>query len=69
MEQLPAPPTMINMLTVTHMNGPAFNTRSQTKQDPHASNSKAPPDVTPNISPDTGPTPKSLIADRLETLL
>ena len=27
-EQLPATPTMINMLTVTHTDGPAFNTRS-----------------------------------------
>ena len=27
-EQLPATPTKINMLTVTHTDGPAFNTRS-----------------------------------------
>ena len=27
-EQLPATPTMINMFTVTHTDGPAFNTRS-----------------------------------------
>ena len=27
-EQLPATPTSINMLTVTHADGPAFNTRS-----------------------------------------
>ena len=32
-EQLPAPPATINMLTVTDRDGPAFNTRSQTRQD------------------------------------
>ena len=48
-EQLPATSTMINMLTVTHTDGPAFSTRSQTKQDPHATNSIAPPDVAPTF--------------------
>ena len=32
-EQLPVTPTTINMLTVTHTDGPAFNPRSRTKQD------------------------------------
>ena len=64
-EQLPATLTTINMLTVTHTDGPAFNTRSQTEQDPTASNSTVPPDV----SPVTTPTPKFLIADRLEALI
>ena len=34
-ECLPATLTMINMLTVTHTDGPAFNTRSQTKTEPY----------------------------------
>ena len=68
-EQLPATPTMINMLTVTHTDGPAFNTRSQTKQDATASNSTVPLDITPDISPVTSSTPKTLTADRLEALL
>ena len=33
----------INMLTVTHTDGPAFNTRSQTKQDSTNTTSSAPP--------------------------
>ena len=53
------------MLTVTHTNTPAFNTRSWTKQDSTATTLTPHPD----ISPDTNPTPKSLTADRLETLL
>ena len=68
-EQLSATLTMINMLTVTHTDGPAFNTRSCTKQDPSASNSKVSPDITPDISPLTSPTPKTLTTDRLEALL
>ena len=57
------------MLTVTHTDGPAFNTRSHTKQDPTTHNPTAPPDITPDISPVTSPTPKTLTADRLEALL
>ena len=68
-EWLPATLTMINMLTVTHTNGPAFNTRSWTKQDPTANNSTVSLDITPDISPVTSPTPKTLTADRLEALL
>ena len=67
-EQLPATPSMINMLTVSDTDGPAFNTRSQTKQDPTASNSTVPPDITPDASPVTCPTPKTFTADRLEAL-
>ena len=65
-EQLPA---TINMLTVTHTDGPAFNTRSQTKQDCTLIMSSEPPVITPDVSPDTSPTPKSLTADRLNALL
>ena len=68
-EWLSATPTMINMLTVTHTDGPAFNTRTQTEEDPTASNSTVPPDITPDISPVTSPTSKTLTADRLEALL
>ena len=68
-EWLPATPTMINMLTVTQTDWPAFNTRSHTKQHPTAHSPMAPPDITPDISPVTSPTPKTLTADRLETLL
>ena len=32
-EQLPATPTRMNMITVTHRDGPTFKTRSQTRQD------------------------------------
>ena len=59
-EQLPATPTTINMLTVTYTDGPAFNTRSQTKQDHTASNSTVPLGITPDISPVTSPTPNLL---------
>ena len=68
-EQLPTAPVTVNMLTVTHTNGPAFNTRSQTKQDSTATTLTPQPDITPDISPDTNPTPKSLTADILEALL
>ena len=68
-EQLPATPATINMLIVTHTDGPAFNTRSQTKQDSIITTSSAPPVITPDISPDTSITPKSLTADRLDALL
>ena len=68
-EQLPTIPTTINMLTVTHTDGPAFNTRSHTKQDPTASNSTVSLDITPNISSVTSPTPKTLTTHRLEALL
>ena len=44
-EWLPATLTVIKMLTVTHTDGPAFNTRSWTKQDPTANNSTVPPDI------------------------
>ena len=56
------------MLTVTRADGPAFHTRNKTKQDTilqHPSTSS----VTPDRSKDPSPTPKSLTADRLDTLL
>ena len=63
-------PTTVNMLSTTHSDGPAFNTRSRTAQQ---SSSK---DFTPQtdaIAPDVTDTqntiPKSLSANKLEMLL
>ena len=62
-------PVPVNMLSATNSDGPAFNIRSQTCQhlSPDASTSQ--PDVTPDVSETTGPTPKSLTADRWQALL
>ena len=62
-------PVPVNMLSATNTDEPAFNTRSQTHEhlSPDASTSQ--PDVTPDISEATNPTPKSLTADRLQALL
>ena len=68
-EQLSITPATVNMLTVTHTNRPASNTRSQTKKDSTGTTLTPHPDITPDISPGTNPTPKSLMADRLEALL
>ena len=62
-------PATVNMLTVTHTDGPAFNTRSHTKKNSPDTTSTPHPDVSPKISPEATPTPKSLTADRLEALL
>ena len=67
--ELPPPtPTTVNMLTITHTDGPAFNTRSHTNINSHDA---TPPylDVPPQISPEATPTPKPLTVDRLEALL
>ena len=69
MEQLPTTPATVNMLTVTHTNRPASNARSHTKEDSPGTTFTPHLDVTPNISPDTNQTPKSLTVDRLEALL
>ena len=52
-----------------HTDGPAYNTRRHTKKDSAGTTFTPHPDVTPNISPDTNQTPKSLTPDRLEALL
>ena len=62
-------PATVNMLTVTHTDGPAFNTRSGTKKNSHYTTSTPHPDVSPKISTEATPTPKPLITDRLEALL
>ena len=69
MEQLPATPAMINMLTVTHTDGSALNTRSQTKQDSTSQHNTTQANTTPEVLPDPTPTPKTLTVDRLESLL
>ena len=68
-EQLSAPPAMINMLTVTHTDGPTFNTRSQTRQDSTSQYNTTQANTTPEVSPNPTPTPKTLTVDRLEALL
>ena len=68
-EQLPATPAMINMLTVTHRDGPTFNTRSQTRQDSISQHNTTQANTTLEVSSDPTPTPKALTADRLEALL
>ena len=62
-------PNTIDMLTVTHRDGPAFNTRSCTKEDAHNTNPTLHPDVFPKFSPEANPTPKPLTIDRLQELL
>ena len=68
-EPLPATPATINMLTVTHTDGPTFYIRSSTGQDSTSNNSTTQLNIAPGVSPDPNPTPKSLTADRLEALL
>ena len=53
------------MLTVSHANGPTFNTRSHT-QNASPSNMPTPH---PYISQESTTTPKPLTADRLDALL
>ena len=62
-------PVSINMLSVTDTDGPAFNTRSQSHQCLSTGNPTSQPDFTPNLSEARHPTPKTLTADRLQTLL
>lgn len=62
-EQLPY------MLTVTHRDGPTFNTGSQTRQDSTSQHNTTQAGTTPEVSPDPIPTPKTLTTDRLEALL
>ena len=59
-EQLTTTPATVNMLRVTHTNGPASNTRSCMKKDSPGTTFTPHLDVTPNISPDTNQTPKPL---------
>ena len=69
LEQLPPTPATVNMLTAMHTDGSAYNTRCHMKKDSVGTTFTPHPDVTPNISPDTNQTPKSLTVGRLEALL
>ena len=51
------------------MDGPAFHTRSHTRQDSPLCKSDTQTNTTPTVAPDTTPMPKTLTADRLDTLL
>ena len=63
------PSASINMVSVSHKDRPAFNTRSQTQQHLTSDQSTAQWDVTPHITPTPNPTHKSLTAGHLEALL
>ena len=60
---------LINMLSVSNTDGPAFSTRSQTQQHLATDSSTTQQGVMPKITSTPNPTPKSLTADRLEALL
>ena len=62
-------PVPINMLSVTNTGVPAFNARSQAHQCFSPDTSTSQPDITPEVSEATGPTSKSLTADKLQALL
>ena len=62
-------PALINLLSVINSDGPVFSTRSQTHQCLSMDTSTVQPDIMPETSKTPDPTPKSLTADRLETLL
>ena len=63
-------PTIINMLSATNSDGPAFNTRSSIAQ--HSSSEDTTPQadaVAPDVTDTQSTTPKSLTVDRLKALL
>ena len=62
-------PIAINMLSATHSDGPAFNTRSKTAQQSSSEDSTPQTDaVAPDVIDTQSTTPKSLSTDRLEAL-
>ena len=61
-------PVLINMLSFTDTDRPAFNIRSQTHQHLSTDNSTSQPDITPDVSEARDLTPKTL-TDRLQALL
>ena len=60
---------MVNMLTVTDTDGPAFNTRSHMKENSHNTTPTPHPDVSPKISPEATPKLKPFTTNRLQALL
>ena len=62
--------TTISMLSATHSDGPAFNTRSRMAQHSSPEDSTQQTDaVAPDVTDTQSTTPKFLSADRLEVLL
>ena len=61
--------TTVSMLTATHTDRTTFHTRSCTQNTSPNTNSIPHPDISPQISQETTPTPKPLTADRLAALL
>ena len=70
-ELLQDKPVLVNMLSATNTDGPAFNTRSQTHHhlSPDTAISLPQPDVTSDVTNIPDPTSKPLTADRLQALL
>ena len=63
-------PTAINVLSITHPHGPAFNTRSRTAQQNSSNDSTPHTNVTVPVVPETGnATSKTVSTDRLDALL
>ena len=63
-------PAIINILSVTSLDGPAFNTRSRNTQ--HSSSEDTTPQtdaIAPDVTDTSSTTPKAITADRLEALL
>ena len=63
------PSTSVNMLTASHTEGHAFNTRSHTQTTSPNTTSTLHPNVLPRISQETNPTPKLFTADRMEAFM
>ena len=59
----------VNMLTASHTDGPAFNTRSHTERTSPDTTPTPHPDVSPQLSQEITLTPKLLTTDRLKALL
>ena len=62
-------PALINLLSVTNSDGPAFNTRGQMHQCLSTDTSTVPPDIMSDISTAPDLTPKLLMASKLGALL
>ena len=60
---------LVNMLSATNTDGPAFNSRSQTHQHLSLYTSASQPNVTLEVTEATDPMPKSPAAGRLQALL
>ena len=64
-----SPSPSVHMLTASHTDRPAFNTRSCTQTTSPNTTSTPHLNVSPRISKEMNPTPKLLAADRIEALL